>query len=103
MSNYLDYLCRRIGYESYSTYLKSEHWKNFSDGMRFKRCFCCDKSNNNHQIHHVSYDRLGEELPNDVITVCGACHILIHDKIKQGYQRNNLRRKRDGYLTGENY
>jgi hypothetical protein len=29
-------------------------------------------------VHHCTYERLGEELPQDVVTVCDSCHVKIH-------------------------
>lgn len=83
MSKYMDYLARCIGYESYNKYLKSEHWLLFSEGIRSRRCFCCH-SNKDLHVHHTDYSRLGQELPTDVVTVCGNCHQVIHDMVREG-------------------
>ena len=82
MSGYLDYLSNKAGYKSYSEYLKGEHWTIFSGGMRKKFCFCCEDKENRLQVHHITYERLGQELPNDVITVCDSCHVCIHELTK---------------------
>lgn len=84
MSDFMDYLSRRIGYRSYNDYLKGEHWTNFSSGMRKKSCFCCRVQHRDLQVHHVTYERFGEELPCDVVTLCGGCHIAVHELAKSG-------------------
>ena len=84
MAAYMDYLARRIGYPGYEAYLRSEHWKVFSGGMKGSKCHCCgyrEKLN----VHHITYERLGEELPCDVVTVCDRCHVEIHGMAKSGH------------------
>lgn len=81
MAEYMDFLARGIGHKSYNEYLKSEHWQEFSSGMRAKRCYCCHKQGRL-QIHHITYENLGKELPCDVVTVCGNCHEEIHARVK---------------------
>jgi len=104
MSDYMNYLARRVGYATYDKYLHGEHWMLFSEGMRKKSCECCRRTENL-QIHHITYDRLGEELPFDVVTVCGTCHIAIHEIASNGTplnrahivykQKKNSRRKNE--------
>jgi len=31
-------------------------------------------------VHHLSYERLGNELPDDLMVLCRDCHDLIHGK-----------------------
>jgi hypothetical protein len=83
MSDYMDYLARGVGYKFYQDYLNSEHWKVFSAAIRRSRCFGCGKENDL-QVHHTTYERLGSELPTDVVTLCGACHTRVHDLVKNG-------------------
>lgn len=80
----LDFIVGKIGYKSYSDYLRGEHWALFSGGVRKKSCFCCGDKLSKLQVHHITYDRLGEELPADVVTVCDGCHICIHELPKSG-------------------
>lgn len=83
MSNYLDHLAIRVGYASYSAYLQSAYWKAFSASVRAENCYCC-QSQSDLNIHHVTYGRLGCEEPEDVVTVCGECHVEIHVLAKSG-------------------
>lgn len=64
----------------YSIYLKSVAWKrrrNTALQLAGDRCEIC-KSHNRLQVHHLSYDRLGDELPTDLLVVCDPCHGEIH-------------------------
>lgn len=83
MSNYMNQLAQEVGFPSYETYLESQHWKHFSSKVRSKKCFCCGSSNKL-QIHHITYERLGEELPQDVITICHNCHWSVHKAVQDG-------------------
>ena len=71
-----DYLTA-AGYESYSQYLRSKHWKAFRAENKGDSCFCCG-SDSRLTLHHLTYDRLGAELPSDVETICSPCHTEIH-------------------------
>lgn len=74
---YIDLLARQSGYKSYNDYLRSKHWRSLIKKHRHATCYCCDgrvKLN----LHHTTYERLGKELPQDLITVCSQCHKDIH-------------------------
>ena len=64
----------------YSEYLKSDHWKETRltildrDG---ERCVICN-SKDRLEVHHRTYERLGEELPDDLCTLCHDCHDTFH-------------------------
>lgn len=82
---------RRLRLASYSDYLASEHWRQFRaeyyhsatcqnikarfGEYRCEFCFTCGPLN----LHHMTYERLGKELPSDVVLVCSSCHLAIHD------------------------
>jgi len=84
MSAYMDHLAfKKTGCKTYEEYLKSEPWIFFSNAIRKDRCWCCG-TRESLQVHHKTYERLGEELPCDVVTVCGRCHKLIHETAKNG-------------------
>ena len=84
MSAYLDARARRIGYPSYVAYLQSPQWSIFRDRVKARACYCCGKRDEILQVHHVSYDNLGAERPEDVVTVCNDCHVTIHKNINDG-------------------
>lgn len=60
------------------------YWYNLKDRVKSRahflswgRCeFCWLR--NYYALHHRTYDREGQELPEDVMLVCNICHELIH-------------------------
>lgn len=74
---------RDVGYNTYSEYLLSKYWESFK--LRYftehkNRCFVCGKTHC--QLHHITYERLGCELFQDVIPLCGGCHCHVHKLVK---------------------
>lgn len=66
----------------YHHYLLSEEWKNKRrDVLAFweYRCVLC-YSDENVQVHHRTYERIGNERFTDLILLCDACHAKFHDK-----------------------
>jgi len=66
--------------EEYLEYLKSAAWKDFRQRILNNpyygspnRCFVCG-SKQRLTIHHLRYDRLYEERPEDVMILCQHCH-----------------------------
>ncbi len=65
---------------SYENYLRSTHWKDVRRQvlMRDKhRCVDCG-SRGLLQVHHLTYDRLGNERMTDLTTLCRSCHRRLH-------------------------
>ncbi len=73
-------LAKLIGYENYVQYLRSDHWIQIKCKYKKDKCFCCGSKKSLH-LHHIEYQRLGYELPQDLITVCELCHKKIHKNI----------------------
>lgn len=65
----------------YQEYLKSEKWKNIKQ-LVFKRdkftCQGCLTETKNLQAHHLTYERVYNEMCFDLITLCRKCHSNIH-------------------------
>jgi len=85
--SYLNRQAIAAGYFSYETFLKSPYWA----GVRQKRivkgstrCFCCATADHILHLHHITYERLGAELPQDLIPICGPCHERLHEKVRRG-------------------
>jgi hypothetical protein len=80
MNDRLNKRCRELGYTDYDSYLKSVHWKSFrlkyKASTRKQACERCDY--HLFQLHHLVYDRLGNENLEDVVALCSNCHILEH-------------------------
>ena len=72
------------GFQSlnYSRYMSSDLWKQKrlarieKDGYKCKLCGSAINLN----VHHITYERLGREPLDDLITVCADCHEKLHEK-----------------------
>ncbi|PYZ94924.1 hypothetical protein CR194_05215 [Salipaludibacillus keqinensis] len=66
--------------DDYDDYLKTRHWRRFKEKYAkkyVKQCTWCDEKENIH-LHHMTYERLGNETFKDVIHLCRACHSKVH-------------------------
>ena len=67
---------------NYKSYINSNQWKEVRhrilnrDGLK---CFVCENTHDL-QVHHRTYDRLGIEDDEDLITLCKNCHSKLHGK-----------------------
>jgi hypothetical protein len=69
----------------YDEYMKSAKWKAFCREMLKQADYRCQKCKVRRfvdafgyniilQVHHLNYDRLENELPEDVVVLCKRCH-----------------------------
>jgi 5-methylcytosine-specific restriction endonuclease McrA len=79
----LDEKAQKLGYDSYEDYLLYDvYWWIFRLRNIRTVCWCCrDTGASKMRLHHIHYERMGEELPTDVVTVCGGCHRKIHKMV----------------------
>ena len=67
--------------DKYQEYLKSQKWNDIKK-LVFKRdkyvCQGCLTETKNLQAHHLTYDRIYNEMCFDLITLCRKCHCNIH-------------------------
>jgi len=67
--------------KTYDEYMKSNHWSimkvKYHASDRPKRCGICD-TKDRLDLHHQTYDRIGNELLSDLIYLCHECHIKAH-------------------------
>lgn len=71
--------------ESYHRYLMTKNWKAIRTTVRRRSrgwCERCKVQRYDH-IHHLTYDRVGHELKEDLIAVCMWCHEYLHGKSKE--------------------
>ena len=78
----LDDAVRGLGYAGYAAYLNSPHWRkprqDFLASTRYAgRCTQCGTADNL-DVHHINYERLGQELPCDLASLCRGCHSRMH-------------------------
>jgi hypothetical protein len=69
-----------LGYSSYQAYLTSPRWEDVRQRYRMsslpKRCVNCRSPK--YQLHHSTYERLGNEELADLVPLCAGCHKLLH-------------------------
>jgi Zn ribbon nucleic-acid-binding protein len=68
---------------SYTAYLHSKHWKKVRSialNSAGYKCQACSNKDAILDVHHNSYDRLGNEDPSDLIVLCRSCHAKVHEK-----------------------
>lgn len=74
----------KLGYrEKYKRYLRSAKWKDFKKELIKTRGHKCEKCGEKYRPldgHHVTYERLYNELPEDVMLVCRECHKKEHNR-----------------------
>ena len=62
-------------------YMRSSAWKLRKLAtliVQNDQCKLCS-SPHNLQLHHLTYERLGNEYQSDLVVLCGQCHQLQHD------------------------
>jgi 5-methylcytosine-specific restriction endonuclease McrA len=64
----------------YRLYLLTEHWQAVRHRALVTAEYRCQEcaGGTSLQVHHKTYDRLGEELPADVAVLCASCHKARH-------------------------
>lgn len=66
-------------YSAYDEYLRSTVWmvkRQICLETRFGRCAHCDAEAQ--QAHHLTYERVGNEHPDDLLPLCATCHQRAH-------------------------
>lgn len=73
-------LLRKQGYKSYGDYLRSPHWRKLRAAYRAsdlpQTCICGEDEDT--QLHHITYERVGDERLSDLVPLCPSCHNLVH-------------------------
>ena len=68
----------------YDQYLQSPEWaqiRHRSLMIADNKCQVCEASGVELHVHHKTYERRGEEPPDDLIVLCKDCHEKHHDKV----------------------
>src|SRR5207247_2309032 len=63
---------------SYQEYLQTDEWKTRRLGCLKRdgyRCRVCNGTENL-EVHHRTYERIGQELEDDLTTLCESCHAI---------------------------
>lgn len=64
----------------YDEYLESDEWRRKADKRKSLddyKCQLCNESENLN-VHHNTYERLGDEKMSDLVTLCQSCHADYH-------------------------
>lgn len=76
---------KRMTREEYrEVYLRSDHWRETRLGALERaehRCQVCNSAKFLN-VHHRTYERVGEERPADLTVLCRMCHKLFHERRK---------------------
>lgn len=85
-------------FTEYYTYIKSKEWFDLKIDIIQKRgCLCevCKKPKNPAalQLHHLSYKRLFNELPQDLLLICRKCHMKEHGLTKKPIPKKLKKKK----------
>lgn len=74
----------QLGYSDYKSYINSPLWRAFRAAYRKserpQNCQLCAAERGDAVIvlHHVTYERIGQELLDDVTPLCAECHGMVH-------------------------
>lgn len=66
----------------YPEYLKTSHWqqvRRWALKNAEYRCQLCNADNRRMDVHHRTYERLGQERATDIFVLCSNCHEKFHD------------------------
>lgn len=65
----------------YHAYLRSPEWKAKRDAQVETAGGRCQVCNSTKQLncHHRTYERIGNEIPDDLFVLCADCHQIFHD------------------------
>lgn len=70
-----------LGYRDYDHYLHSPEWQAIRVRHRTKygeACGLCEIAKGRRQLHHMTYERVGQEELHDLVLLCAKCHRMIH-------------------------
>jgi hypothetical protein len=65
---------------AYHWYLGSRFWRERSEYILKRANYICEKCGQRPgtEVHHLTYIRVFQELPSDLLAVCRQCHAEIH-------------------------
>jgi 5-methylcytosine-specific restriction endonuclease McrA len=73
-----------LDYDAYRRYLRSGHWRRLRARVRSRardRCERCGAERGRGvvvEVHHLTYERLGQERDGDLQLLCQSCHADAH-------------------------
>jgi len=75
---------REDWFEWYNQYLNTPQWREKRERVLERDNYLCQgcRVNQATQVHHLTYERIGNEMLFDLIAVCNDCHKRVHDPEK---------------------
>ncbi|MEW5835307.1 MAG: hypothetical protein AB1832_09610 [Pseudomonadota bacterium] len=72
-------------WDSYETYLRSEAWANKRAAVFTRANDVCEgcRENAATQVHHLSYEHVGNEFLFQLVAICEPCHERLHPEDKE--------------------
>ena len=88
----------------YHCYMNSDAWKKKRNERLKLDNFKCQKCGSamNLVVHHITYDRLGREPMEDLITLCQRCHASLHETDIQNKEYQAHMREVNKWLQQKN-
>jgi len=82
----------------YKNYLKTKHWKykRISIYRKYdRRCTKCGEAFQliDSNVHHLTYERVGNELDEDLVLLCKECHKKVHGIETKHRQKKSWKEK----------
>ena len=95
----IEYTIEELKKLSFEKYYHTEHWKKLHAEIVQRDNYTCQKCGKQYlthisflNVHHLTYERRGEELLEDLITLCYKCHAHVHGKDPQLFIPRKFRR-----------
>lgn len=72
---------RREWWAWYNGYLNSPYWAAKREAVLERDDYtCCACKGEASQVHHLTYERVGREALEDLVSICAACHAYHHEE-----------------------
>lgn len=82
---------------NYNLYIKSPEWqikREEAFATYGRRCNTCNGIHNLH-VHHLTYERLGNELVSDLQVLCEECHYKLHEQHQPRFKKRKRIKMRE--------
>ena len=76
--------------ETKQSYLTSFEWRILREQVLRRDSYTCQSCGATHnlEVHHITYERLGDEELADLVALCSNCHNHVHNEL--GYDRKTI-------------
>lgn len=88
-------VCRDTGEQprDYGKYLLTRHWRKVREKKMKEQGYICERCKKKFktpqlQIHHLTYENIGNEKMEDLMCLCTNCHNIIHGS-KKALEKEN--------------